>query len=83
MADVDQIMEKLKEIVHEQFGFDMSVLDKNARLGDLGVDSLHVVDVMLDLESTFGFNFQTLDLPPNPSLGEIAVLVQKNQMSNV
>lgn len=37
-------------------------LDENAKLTDLGLDSLDVVDMCLDLGDKYGINFETSDL---------------------
>lgn len=78
MVSKDEILSKLKNIVNERFGIDTAPFDESTRLGDIGIDSLHVVDIMLDIETDFGFNFQDLSLPPNPSLGEMSMAISKN-----
>lgn len=73
-----EIVSKLKVVLNEQFGIDTTHFDESTRLGDIGIDSLHIVDIMLDLENDLNFNFQDLSLPPNPSLGDMADAIQKN-----
>lgn len=73
-----EIVSKLKSILNEQFGIDTANFDESTRLGDIGIDSLHIVDIMLDLETDLNFSFQDLSLPPNPSLGDMAEAIQKN-----
>jgi len=36
------------------------------------------VDLMLDMESAFGFQYESLTLPANPSLEEIANAIAAN-----
>jgi acyl carrier protein len=76
--NTEQIVSKLKDLLHERFAIDTSGADGDTRLGDLGIDSLHVVDVMLDIESEMGFSFDSLDLPPNPSLKELSEAIGRN-----
>jgi len=78
MLSADEIVSKLKDILNERFGIDTSSFDESTRLGDIGIDSLHVVDIMLDIETDFDFNFEDLSLPPNPSLGEMSAAITKN-----
>jgi acyl carrier protein len=78
MLNADEIVSKLKDILNDRFGIDTSAFDQNTRLGDIGIDSLHVVDIMLDIETDFDFNFEDLSLPPNPSLGEMSAAIEKN-----
>ncbi|MEN3297858.1 MAG: nodulation protein [Burkholderiales bacterium] len=73
-----EIVAKLKGVLNEQFGIDTTEFDESTRLGDIGIDSLHIVDIMLDLENDLNFSFQDLSLPPNPSLGDMAEAIQKN-----
>lgn len=73
-----EIVSKLKGVLHEQFGIDTTDFDESTRLGDIGIDSLHIVDIMLDLENELNFSFQDLSLPPNPSLGDMAQAIRKN-----
>ena len=44
----------------------------------LGIDSLLMVDMMLDLETGLGFSFESMDLPRNPDLDTIVALVDRN-----
>jgi acyl carrier protein len=78
MLTTDDIVSKLKNILDERFGIDTRAIDEGTRLGDIGIDSLHIVDMMLDIEIDMDFNFEDLSLPPNPSLGEMSAAIQKN-----
>ena len=78
MLSTKEIVSKLKIILNERFGIDTTIFDEHTRLGDIGIDSLHIVDIMLDIETELGFNSSELSLPPNPSLGEMAVSISKN-----
>jgi acyl carrier protein len=78
MLNADEIVSKLKDILNDRFGIDTSSFNGGTRLGDIGIDSLHVVDIMLDIESDLDFNFEDLSLPPNPSLEEMSVAIIKN-----
>lgn len=53
--DYDQIMEKITEIISEQFDIDQARLKDNTDiLNDLGVDSLDVVELAMNIEEEFG-----------------------------
>lgn len=77
MDNTDLVM-KIKHILNDRFEIDMASLNENSRLRDLGVDSLHVVEIMLDLEADLGVKLNDLSVPPNPSLGEVAAAIAKN-----
>jgi acyl carrier protein len=68
----EQLINQIKRILIERFGIDASLSLPASRMRDLGIDSLHLVDLMMDMESTFGFQYEALALPVNPSLEEIA-----------
>lgn len=76
--DSASILTKIQASLHDRFGLDVGQLDESARLRDLGVDSLHVVEIMLDLEAELGTNLVDLSFPPNPSLGEVAAVISRN-----
>lgn len=78
MLDNTDILAKLKNILNERFGIDTTTVDDTTKLSDIGIDSLHVVDIMLDIETELDFNFQDLSLPPDPSIGEISASISKN-----
>ena len=77
MDNTDLVM-KIKHILNDRFEIDMVSLNENSRLRDLGVDSLHVVEIMQDLEADLGVKLNDLSVPPNPSLGEVAAAITKN-----
>lgn len=72
------ILSRIQTSLHDRFGLDVTQLGENSRLRDLGVDSLHVVEIMLDLEAELGTNLVDLSFPPNPSLGEVVAVIAKN-----
>ena len=77
------IVTKIKEALNERFGIDVTQVNENSRLRDLGVDSLHVVEIMLDMEAELGVKLEDLSVPPNPSLGEVAVAIGRNLPASV
>lgn len=72
------LVEKIKGALKERFAIDGTKVDENSRLRDLGVDSLHVLEIMLDMESELGIKLEDLSVPPNPSLGEVATAIERN-----
>ena len=73
-----QVMEHLKRMLREQFQIDDSSLTPETRQSDIGIDSILMVNLMLDIENELGFSFDIMDLPKNPSLVEICDLVIRN-----
>ena len=77
LSNID-LVEKIKDALKERFAIDVTKVDENSRLRDLGVDSLHVLEIMLDMEAELGIKLEDLSVPPNPSLGEVAAAIERN-----
>jgi acyl carrier protein len=75
------LLDRIQTVLHERFGLERAVLGENARLRDLGVDSLHVAEIVIDLENELGKRLDDLSMPPNPSLGEVVAVLSKNLAS--
>jgi acyl carrier protein len=73
-----QILERLKALIHERFGVDPATLSGTTTQREIGIDSLLMVDMMLDVETELDFTFESMDLPPNPDLDTIVDLVDRN-----
>ena len=76
--DRQEILERLKGLIHERFGVDPATLNGSTTQAEIGIDSLLLVDMMLDVETELGFTFDSMDLPRNPSLDTIVDLVERN-----
>lgn len=74
----EEILERLKALIHERFDIDPATLNGSTTQADIGIDSLLMVDMMLDVETDLGFTFEAMDLPRNPSLDAIVDLVERN-----
>jgi acyl carrier protein len=75
MPSSEQILNKLLSTLRQRFAIDTEQVTKASRLSDIGIDSLHLVDIMLDMEHEFSFQSESLQLPPNPSLEQIALAI--------
>ncbi|MCR5348152.1 MAG: acyl carrier protein [Bacilli bacterium] len=53
-------MEQFREMFAERLG--VKNVDENKSLKDLGLDSLDIVEMCLDLEDRFGVSFETEEL---------------------
>lgn len=74
----EHMIDEIKLMLQERFGIDVNASGPASRMRDLGIDSLHLVDLMMDMESAFGFQYESLTLPANPSLEEIANAIAAN-----
>ena len=73
-----EILERLKALIHERFGIDPAGVTGSTTQAELGIDSLLMVDMMLDVETELGITFESMDLPRNPDLDTIVELVVRN-----
>lgn len=73
-----EILERLKALIHERFGVDPTTLSGSTTQNEIGIDSLLLVDMMLDVETELDFTFESMDLPPNPDLDAIVDLVERS-----
>ena len=73
-----EIFESLKELVAERFDLKRDSLTLSTTQKDLGIDSILMVDLMMEVEERLGVTFKNLDLVPNPTLGDIVSLVEAN-----
>lgn len=72
-----EIVETVLALIQENMGIDRSNLTEATSQADLGVDSILMVDLMLALEDRLEFSFKSLDLPKNPTIGDIVAMVEK------
>jgi acyl carrier protein len=77
MLNAIEAVTKIKGILHEQFDIDPTTLDESTKLTDLGIDSLHLVDVMLEIETELNITITDLSFSPEATLGELGSIVSK------
>ena len=72
------IYAKICASLRDRFGIEDSNLSQSSRMRDIGIDSMHVLEVMLDLEDELGTKLQDLSLPPDPTLADVVDVIAKN-----
>lgn len=75
--DRAEILDRLKQLLKDKYEIDLSTLTGESRQDDIGLDSMTMVDLMLDVETELDFQFPDLKVPKNPSLDEITELVHQ------
>lgn len=73
------ILDYLMTMLHERFGLDPASMSGKTTQQEIGIDSLLMVDMMLDIETGLGFTFASMDLPRNPDLDAIVDLIERNR----
>ena len=74
----DEIFETLKALVAERFEVAADSLSLETTQSDLQIDSILMVDLMMDIEERLSFTFDSLDLPKDPSLSAIVDLIDQS-----
>lgn len=73
-----KILQAILTIMKERLDLNVEGIDESSTQSDLGVDSIIMVDLMLDVEEALDFRFDSMELPRNPTLGDIVSLIQSN-----
>ena len=75
---IEEIKEKVENILVEDFEIEQDKLQPEALLKqDVGIDSLHFVDIVVAIEREFGFKPSTQDLKQVKTLGELYTFIQE------
>jgi acyl carrier protein len=71
----------VKEFLVERFDIPQEKMTTDVRLRELGLDSIMMLDVMLEVEDRLGIKLRDLSMPANPKLHDIVELIQRNLAS--
>jgi len=73
---------KLIQFIAEKVEFqDPSKITASSQFGELGLDSMDVVQLLFDAEEAFGVNFEGEKAEGLHSVGDIISYIDKHQMS--
>lgn len=76
--DASTLLAALKEFLASRFDIPAEQAVPGAALRDLGLDSMMVMDVMLETEDRFDVKLVDLALPRDPTLGDVIALIERN-----
>lgn len=79
--DYQQIETMVTEFLTERFDVPAEKMHADAAMRDLGLDSIIMLDVMLEVEDRLGVKLRDLAMPANPRLRDIVELIQRNLAS--
>jgi len=81
MNDLDSqsIRNVIKEFLRERFEISADSITDDTSIRDLGLDSMMMLEVMLELEDRLGVKLSDLSMPANPTLRDVVALVERNQ----
>jgi acyl carrier protein len=75
-----ETIDKVKAILAEQLDYAVEdIRDSSDVMGDLGADSLDIVDVVMAIEEEFDIEVPDEDVPLLKSVGEIATYVDNKK----
>jgi len=76
--DSQRIETVIKEFLEERFEIPTDRIAANTSVRDLGLDSMMMLEVMLELEDRLGVKLMDLSMPANPTLNDVVALVMRN-----
>ena len=81
MTDDQRISTVVKEFLHERFDITVDTITEDTSISDLGLDSMMMLEVMLELEDRLGIKLKDLTMPAKPTLRDVVKLVERNQLA--
>lgn len=70
MSIKDEVLTGLKEKLA------LSSIDENSRLQDLGIDSLDIVEYLLEIEERYGVEFPPEEMSDLKTINDLVVLIE-------
>jgi acyl carrier protein len=77
-ADADRVAAVVKDFLKERFDISAEAVTDDVTLRDLGLDSILMLDVMLEVEDRLDVKLKDLSLPPNPRFKDVVALILRN-----
>ena len=72
------IFEALSALVVERYGAPAAPLEPGTRQSELAIDSILMLDLLMDIEDRFGFRFRSMELPRDPALSDLVALIESS-----
>lgn len=70
------IREQLSKIIVEEMDFDESQIDFDAKISDMDIDSIDLVDLIMAIEEEFEIEFADEELDEIETLSDIVSLIE-------
>ena len=72
------VLEKLSALIAEQFGVDASeITEETSFVGDLGADSLDIVDLVMSLEEEFDTEIPDEEIENIKTVGDVVKYIEE------
>lgn len=75
MLNYIDTIQKIRFLIMERFQIAADKLTEEATLQSLGIDSLHIVEVVIDLEAELGVVIDVTAVHPRMALGHLATVI--------
>jgi acyl carrier protein len=72
------ILATLQKFLSDRFDIPVDTATPEASLRDIGLDSMMVLDVIMEVEDQLGVKLNDVALPREATLGDVVSLVQRN-----
>lgn len=76
--DREEILSMIQEFLSERFDIRVQTTNLDRRLAELGLDSMMMLDVMLEFEDRLDIKLTDMSLPRDPSLQDVVALIERN-----
>ena len=76
--DSQHIRTSVKEFLAERFDVPADRIKDDASIRDLGLDSMMMLEIMLEMEDRLGLKLNDLSMPANPTLHDVVKVVERN-----
>lgn len=77
-----KIAETVFSMIGQNTGIDVTTFTEGTSQNDLGIDSILLIDLMLALEDRLEFSFTSLEMPKNPTIGNIVDMIEKEMLTS-
>jgi acyl carrier protein len=77
-AAVQELVAQVKDVLHAHFGIALESMQESTAIKDLGLDSLQILDITMEMEERLGRRLEDLSLPRNPTILDVAQMIHQN-----
>lgn len=74
----EQIQSLVEDFLSENFGVAKEEMAPHVTLRKLGIDSIMMLDIMLEMEDRLGIKLKDLSTPAQPKLSDVVDLIERN-----
>lgn len=80
--DKREVVEVINGFLVDEFEIEEDVVQPDATWGDLGIDSLDFVDIVVIIEKEFGFKLKGEEMIDVRTLGQFHEFIYQRQLTN-